>query len=55
MFRAADRSSSGVQNVFETSGLYTHVLTGRSSSQPGQRPVTTWVYKPEAANKVWSS
>jgi hypothetical protein len=25
-------------------------------TQPGQRPVTTWaVYKPEAANTVWSS
>jgi len=24
-------------------------------TQPGQRPVTTWVYKPEAANRVWSS
>ena len=23
--------------------------------QPWQRPVTTWVYKPEAANTVWSS
>jgi len=23
--------------------------------RPGQRPVTTWVYKPEAANSVWSS
>ena len=22
------------------------------STQPGQRPVTTWVYKPEAANTV---
>jgi len=25
------------------------------STQPGQRPVTTCVYKPEAANTVWSS
>ena len=24
-------------------------------TQPGQRPVTTCVYKPEAANTVWSS
>jgi hypothetical protein len=24
-------------------------------TQPGQRPVTTWVYKPEASNTVWSS
>jgi len=25
------------------------------TTQPGQRPVTTWVYKPEAASTVWSS
>jgi hypothetical protein len=24
-------------------------------AQPGQRPVTTWVYRPEAANRVLSS
>jgi hypothetical protein len=24
-------------------------------TEPGQRPVTTWVHKPEAANTVWSS
>jgi len=24
-------------------------------TQPGQWPVTTFVYKPEAANTVWSS
>jgi hypothetical protein len=24
-------------------------------TQPGQRPVTTWEYNPEAANTVWSS
>jgi hypothetical protein len=49
MFRAANRSSSGAQ-------LY---LSGRGGNsvptQPGKRPVTTWVYKPEAANTVWSS
>ena len=51
-----------LQTVFAASGLYTHVVTGRCPGwvgtvpiQPGQRPVTTWVYKPEAANTVWSS
>jgi hypothetical protein len=42
--------------VFVASGLYAHVVTGRCQSlvgkifptQPWQRPVTTWVYKPEA-------
>jgi len=24
-------------------------------TQPGQRPVTTWVYKPEAANQIHTS
>ena len=43
-----------LQTVFAASGLYTHVVTGRCPgwelvpTQPGQRPVTTWVYKPEA-------
>jgi len=30
MFRAAYRSSSGAVNVFASSGLHTHVVTGRS-------------------------
>jgi len=30
MFRAAYRSSSGALTVFATSGLHTHVVTGRS-------------------------
>jgi hypothetical protein len=41
--------------VFAASGLYTHVVTGRPGwvgtavpTQPGQRPATTWVCKPEA-------
>jgi hypothetical protein len=29
--------------------------SGFFPTQPWQRPVTTWVYKPEAANTVWSS
>jgi len=60
MFRAAYRSSSGVQTVFAASGLYIHVVPGRCPgwvvpTQPGQRPGTTCVYKPETANTVWSS
>ena len=45
------------QTVFADSGLYRHVVTGRCPvrTQPGQRPVTTWLYKPEATNRVWSS
>ena len=27
-------------------------LSGKFPTQPWQRPVTTWVYKPEAANTV---
>jgi hypothetical protein len=30
MFRAAHRSSSGAVTIFAASGLYTHVVTGRS-------------------------
>jgi hypothetical protein len=49
-----------LQTVFAASGLYTHVVTGRCPgwvgtavpTQPGQRPVTTWVYKPVTANTV---
>jgi hypothetical protein len=46
-----------LQTVFAASGLYTQVVTDRCPvpTQPGQRPVTTWVYKPEAAKTVWSS
>jgi len=55
MFRAAYRSSSGALTVFAASGLHTHVVTGRCPGRMGQRPVTTWVYKPEAAYRVWSS
>jgi hypothetical protein len=52
-----------LQTVFAASGVYTHVVTDRCPgwvenavpTQPGQRLVTTWVHKPEAANTVWSS
>jgi len=51
-----------LQTVFAASGLYTHVVTSRCPgwvgtvpTQPGQRPVAIYVYKPEAANTVWSS
>jgi hypothetical protein len=60
MFRETYRSSSGALTVFAASGLYTHVAIGRCPgwvgtpfpTQPGQRPVNTWVYKPEAANSL---
>jgi hypothetical protein len=48
--------------LFVASSLYTHVVTGRCPdcvgtvpTQPGQRPFTKWLYKPEAANRVCSS
>ena len=56
MFRAAYRSLSGALTVFAVSGLYKHVVTGRCQGWVGiqtwQRPVTTCVYTPEAANTV---
>jgi hypothetical protein len=53
MFRAAHRSSSGALTVFAASGLYTHVVTGRSqATQTSLRPVNTCVCNPEAANTV---
>ena len=59
MFRAACLSHhQELQTVFAAFRLYTHVVTDRCPgwvrTQPGQRPVTTCVYKPEAANTVWS-
>jgi hypothetical protein len=56
MFRAVHRSSSRALTVFAASGLYTHVVTGRSqvsvgTGQTSLQPVTC-VYKPEAANAV---
>jgi hypothetical protein len=47
-----------LQTVFAASGLNTNLVTSRCPgwvgvpTQPGQRPVTTWVYKPDAANTV---
>jgi hypothetical protein len=38
MFRAVHRSSSGALTVFAASGLYMHVVTGRS-----QVPTQTWL------------
>jgi len=46
--------------LFAASALYAHVVTGRCQgwvgntfpTQPWQRPVTTWAYKAEVANKV---
>ena len=50
MFRAAHRSSSGAPNcIFSLWFIYT------CGDQSWQRPVTTWVYKPEVGNTVWSS
>jgi hypothetical protein len=46
MFWAAHRSSTGALNCI-CSLWFLYPL-------PRQRPVTTWVYKPEAANTVWS-
>jgi hypothetical protein len=62
MFQATYRSSSGAPNCI-CSLWFTYPCGDRPFSrlgenwprQPGQRPVTTWVFKPEAANRVWSS
>jgi len=63
MFRAAYCSASGAPNSIR-SLWFIYPCSDRPLSrlggnwvpiQPGQRPVTTWVYKPEAANRVWSS
>jgi hypothetical protein len=58
--------SSGIPLISRSSKLYLQplvfismwwpaIVRCRVSTQPGQWPVTTWVYKPEAANTVWSS
>ena len=52
MFRAAHRSSSGTLNCICSLWF---IYTCGDRPFPWQRPVTTWVYKPEAANTVWSS
>ena len=64
MFRAAYRSSSRAPNCI-CSLWFIYPRGDRALSrlgenwpvptQPGQRPVTKWVYKPEAANTIWSS
>jgi hypothetical protein len=53
-FRAAHRSSSGALNCI-CSLWFIYPCGDRAIVQAGQRPITTWVYKPEAANTVWSS
>jgi len=42
--------------VYATSGLYTRGCCPGcvGTTQPGQRPITTRVHKPEAAYTVWS-
>jgi hypothetical protein len=53
MFRATCRLSSGALNCIYSLLLYTRVVTGScQGTRPWQRPVTTRVYKPEAANTV---
>jgi hypothetical protein len=59
----AQHVSSGIPLIIRSSKLYLQPLVYIhmwwpvvvQSGQPGQRQVTTWVYKPEAANTVWSS
>ena len=64
MFRAAYRSSPGASNcicilwfIYPCGDRPLSRLGGKWPvlTQPGQQPVTTWAYKPEAANTVWSS
>ena len=62
MFRVAHRSSSGTLNcIFSLWFIYPcgdrllPRLNGKLPTQPRQWMVTTWVYKPEAANTVQSS
>jgi hypothetical protein len=60
----AQHVSSGIPLIIRSSKLYLPPLdyifmwwpaVVQVPTQPGQRPVTTWVYKPEVANTVWSS
>jgi hypothetical protein len=63
MFPAAYRSSSGAPNcicslwfIYSCGDRPVSMLSGKLvPTKPGQRLVTTWVNKPEAANTVWSS
>jgi len=59
MFRAANRSSSGALNcicslwfIYPCDDRPLSRLSGKFPNQFWLRPVTTWVYKPEAANRV---
>ena len=56
MFRAAYRSSSGALNcIFRLWFIYPcgdRLLSRLSGTHPWQRPDTTWVYKPDAADTV---
>jgi hypothetical protein len=55
VFRAAHRSSSGALNCVCSlwfSTLMWWPVVAKVHTQPWQRQVTTWVYKPEAANTV---
>jgi hypothetical protein len=56
----AQHVSSGIPLLNRSTKLYLQPLVyihiwWPAVVQPGQRPVTTWVYKPEAADTVWSS
>jgi hypothetical protein len=53
MFWAAYRSSSGDPNYI--CSLWFIYPCGDWPTHPGQRSVTIWIYKQEAANTVWSS
>jgi len=55
MFRAAYRSSSGAPNSICSLWFLYPCGDWQVPTQPGQRSVTTCLYKPEAANTVWSS
>jgi len=59
MFRAAHRSSSGALNcvcslwfIYQCGDRPLPKMSGKLITQPWQRPVTTWIHKPEAANTV---
>jgi len=52
MFRAAHRSSSGALNCICNLWFNKTCREKGSPTQPWQRPVTTCVYKPEAASTV---
>jgi len=56
MFRAAHRSLSGAPNsICSLWFIYPCGDRPLSRLDGSSVPVTTWVYKPEAANTVWSS